>query len=320
MKKMASFAPDLLEHRPCPVCDRDDGEVIFYAPPYFYDHARFETASWDGRQAVELRIIRCACGLARTDPAFKPEHLDLVYPEDLVPNASDAKQLDKIFDLKNPKFNAMAQHVRRFLPSGATVVDIGTRYGVFPWIAEKRYGLKALGLELNAAAVQLGKLRFEGIEQGSAVNAREVLARHSVQKVDGFVLDDVLEHLTHPGRDLDALAQLLPAGGYLFLRQMDCASLGAKLFRNRWYYIAPAAHTFYFNEGSIKALLNRHGFSLIEVKRAPLLVNALKTAWSLPLSLWRGHAARRSNGKRSYLTQRLRASDDMTLVTARKRD
>ncbi|MFT7579148.1 MAG: hypothetical protein ACI9MR_000810 [Myxococcota bacterium] len=317
----AAVIPDtILEHRPCPVCDASDGEVFARFAANTYPHEAFETASWDGRCGLEMRVVACPCGLVRTDPAFREDQLSRVYPEDLVDEAKLGGNLDKIFDLRDRKFNAMARHVRAYLQPKQTLVDIGSRYGVFPWIARENFALDAHGIELNAASVRIGRQRFDGLHHGSIASIPTLFEGLGVTQVDGFVLDDVLEHLTHPNRDLATLADLQPSGGHLFLRQMDLGGLGHRLFGANWYYFQPAAHMYYFDEDSVRALLDRHGYDIIAIARAAPLTNWFKTALSRPGQALKARRNRNRAGKKpSYLTQRKRAADDMFLVTARKR-
>lgn len=319
---MSSAPASFLESRPCPVCDARDAEPVVTFPADHYDHERFETASWDGRQSVAMHIVRCRCGLVRTDPAFREDHLGLVYPQDLVDVGMSERQLDRLFSVAHQrKFAHMASHVGRFLQTGATVVDIGARYGAFAHIARELGGFDAWGLEYNPAAVAVGRKRFDRLWQGLISDLPARMEAAGLDAVDGFVLDDVLEHLPHPNRDLATLARSQRSGGFVFLRQMDMASLGRRRFGDQWYYLQPAAHMFYFDEASVTALLARHGYEVVDVQRPHPTSTAARTYASLPgqwLKRWR--ARRAPAGRRpSYLTQRFKGADDMFLVTARLR-
>ena len=311
------LSADFLEEKPCCVCGDTSRRALYGFPASLYDHGEFETCSWDGRQPIALEVSRCeSCGHVYTCPSFREDALDLVYPADIVPPSVDFSAL-----LESPKPDTILQHLRRLQPSGV-LCDVGARYGVLVHRA-REWGYDAFGVELNESAVAIAAEAGVPVAVGRISDIPAVMHARGVESVDAFVLDDVLEHLVDPARDLSLLGEVQRPGGYLLTRQMDLDSLGHRWFGSNWYYIQPAAHMNYFNEASARRLLEGAGYELVEVVRPPRAQNYLRTLADLA-----GKRARRMlgrnqdwtvNGRRMYLTERDKSRDDMFLAIARRR-
>jgi len=85
---------------------------------------------------------------------------------------------------------------------------------------------------------------------------------------DAVVLGDVIEHLPHPGEALDRIAALLGPGGVAWFALPDAGSRVARVLAARWWSVIPT-HVQYFTRGSITTLLERHGFTVLEIATAP---------------------------------------------------
>jgi 2-polyprenyl-3-methyl-5-hydroxy-6-metoxy-1,4-benzoquinol methylase len=309
------------EEKPCNICGSRSHRTVFSFPPNYYPHDQFETASWDGRQEIELRIVQCMeCGLRFSNPAFREEFLHLVYPPDII---HDPQLIRASFDLNARKANAILSEAARYAQRGATLLDIGTRYGVLPYVAQHKYGFDAHGIEYNAASVEQGRQQFAGISQGTIEQTPALIERLGWKSPDVLVLDDVVEHLVDPKRDLSTLARTQQRGGVLLLRTMDCAGWGSRIFGRNWYYYAPAAHMYYFDERSLGRLLESVGYSPVEVKRTGPIRNVLNTVRKLARSELRrprgGTAELPPLTRRPpHLSKRWRLNNDLFLMIARR--
>jgi 2-polyprenyl-3-methyl-5-hydroxy-6-metoxy-1,4-benzoquinol methylase len=306
-----------LEMKQCNICGGDRTRVVHAFLPNLYNHRVFETASWDGRQSIPLTVVRCkTCGLVFTNPAFKKTSLDLVYPKDII----KVPDTDKLL-ANTRKFDELLEQAKPFM-RGRTVVDIGTRYGVFPLVA-KRAGFDALGVEFNEESVNIGKSIGAPIHRGTVDTLASIVTEQAMDHIDNLFMVDVLEHLTDPLGDLKIIASLQKTGARLFMKQMDLDSLGYRLFRGRWHYLQPAAHMYYFNEKTVTLLLDKAGYRLITVSRMPLLDNLRKLVKSavrtrIQKRLGKPRKVWMVNQKEMYLNRRKRSTDDMFLVIAEK--
>lgn len=85
---------------------------------------------------------------------------------------------------------------------------------------------------------------------------------------DAVVLADVLEHLPEPDRALERVAELLAEGGVLYLALPDAGSAVARVLGRRWWSVIPT-HVHLFTRGSLRTLLGRTGFEVVEATTAP---------------------------------------------------
>lgn len=222
---------DLLESKPCLLCGDHAARIVYDYPAGYYDHGRWETASWDGRINLPLRIVRCPkCGLMFSRPSFRAAALQHVYPEDLVePEQSFERALAQT-QAKHAKMLAQICTLR----TAGSLCDVGTRYGVLPHLA-RQAGFDGFGVEYNAAAVRIAVDAGVPVYQGNVDAVPRVLTERGLTHVDVFVLDDVLEHLVDPRLALQTLSLAQQPRGLLILKQMDLDSLGHRLFQRHWY-------------------------------------------------------------------------------------
>lgn len=302
---------DFLEIKPCEICGSQEAKPLYEWPAEYFSHEEYETSSWDGRENIPLKIVSCTnCGLVYTSPSFKEEHLGKVYPEDIIGEDID---LDRRFSENIAKHHDLIEYVKKHRKDG-TFLDIGTRLGVLPYLAQKQ-GYDAYGIDYNEAAIRAGRTKFKKLYAGTPATA---LPKTGVEHFDIIVMDDVLEHLVHPIRELNTISKYQKTGGLLFLRQMDLDSQGYKRYGKDWYYLQPAAHQYYFDSKTIKTLLEKAGYTMVKIYRPSNMKNTVLT---LALRLKRmvsGPDILKENGKLLYLNQRKKTFDDMCLVVAKR--
>ena len=85
---------------------------------------------------------------------------------------------------------------------------------------------------------------------------------------DAIVMGDVIEHLPRPGEALDRMAALLRPGGVAWMALPDAGSLVARGLGRRWWSVIPT-HVQFFTRDSIRKLLERHGWEVLEISTAP---------------------------------------------------
>lgn len=307
---------EFLENKKCEICNNEDYKIIYTFKRNKYPHNKFETCSWDGRKSIELNIVECTnCKLVYTKPSFKEEFLQLIYPDDIV----EEKDFDANFN--NPKYLKLIGLSKSYLKDG-TSCDIGSRFGAFPYQLQKETGIKSFGIEYNVSSVEIGKNNGMDIHQGTIKDLLEIMKSKGFSSLSNIFLDDVLEHLVHPKRDLQTFSSLQEPGDKLFLKQMNLNSLGHKLYRKNWYYLQPAAHMFYFTEETISALLNSCGYSVEKIIYPNFYENLVKTTIKeikiIIKKIFNMHRDWIFNNKIMYLQKRKQSADDMFLVIAKK--
>lgn len=312
---------DFREFVSCRLCGADDYEIAYEWPANYYDHSKYETASWDGRKEISLRICKCKkCRLPYTNPSFKEEYLGLVYPDDLIPSHESINTKDDFIGLLNlEKYEDLYSSIKKFISKKDTILDIGTRYGGLPYYL-RSLGFSSFGLELNDSAVELAKKNgLDYIHKGTIddiVNFKEKVFTDSLNCI---IMDDVLEHLVDPLNNILEISKFQTKGDVLIMRQMNWNGLGHKFFRKNWYYLQPAAHMSFFSPGTTKNLLEKCGYETIRVIKKNSIVNIFRTIVRLGKKFTLGkNKWKTENNKLMYLQERDKMYDDMFIIIAVK--
>jgi SAM-dependent methyltransferase len=120
--------------------------------------------------------------------------------------------------------------------------------GVEPSEFASRYAREQLGLEVSSADLieaELPEGHFRAAFMG-----------------------DVIEHLPDPEAALRRVGMLLAPDGLLVLALPDAGSRVARAMGKRWWSVIPT-HVQYFTRNSMRILLGRTGFSVVEIESAP---------------------------------------------------
>jgi len=135
---------------------------------------------------------------------------------------------------------------------------------------------------------------------------------------------DTLEHLPHPERFLAKIAELLPAGGWLFLTTGDIGAPVARRGGERWRMIHPPTHLQYFSRETLRRFLARHGLRTVHIESTPMcrsLYGTLEGLQRFAAGPARGFAGVVSRLVPRALARRLRFTvdlGDIMLACARK--
>jgi 2-polyprenyl-3-methyl-5-hydroxy-6-metoxy-1,4-benzoquinol methylase len=178
-------------------------------------------------------------------------------------------------------FRALARHVPL---AGARLCDVGCAYGWFLKTAEE-FGVRGLGIEAEAPVADAA--------QGQGVNVRTGFFPDCLSDNERFEIitfNDVLEHLPEIDRVLEVCHRHLVARGLLSIvipsSRGSVFRLGGALARvgirgpwdRLWQRDFSCPHVHYFNATNLAALVQRHGFELLDSQSLPSL--RIKGLWS----------------------------------------
>jgi len=161
----------------------------------------------------------------------------------------------------------------------ATLLDFGCSYGLMLEAAEER-GFKTVGLELGKEQVQHCLARGFDVRSGGI----ECLAPE--EKFDLVIAWDVLEHVIDPLETLRSLRKHVVQGGVISLVVPDRGSHIARLLGERWWSILEL-HLHYPTKQGMVNILERSGFTIIEIKTHPKLMSARLLVEWLPFTFAR---------------------------------
>ncbi len=190
------------------------------------------------------------------------------------------------------EFRATAELLRAHVPANARVLEVGAAYGYF-LLEARAHHREVVGVELAEGAARSARGRGLDVRAGvyDDTMAREIGA------IDAAVMLDVIEHLEDPLAVVSRLHANLSPGGHLVLTTGDFGSLVGRATGKRWRLMTPPEHLFFFTRGSIERLLDRAGFTIVDVsypwKLVPvgLVVHQLATKLGLPRRLPRASSA-----------------------------
>ena len=199
------------------------------------------------------------CSLVRLDPVPDPQTLTEIYESSYAEGAYAVFAAADEIRLAHAKtrVDIVAPHA----PDGPWL-DVGCSTGAFLEAAGQR-GIDIDGIDLSAVAIRAAQSRGLSAFHATVENFEPP---RPYSYITGF---DVLEHLIDPGDFLDRVRNWLVPGGRIALTVPDIASPHARLMGRHWYYYAAPLHITYFNRKTATKIMEDHGFSSIEIVRAP---------------------------------------------------
>lgn len=207
----------------------------------------------------ELNIVKCLkCGLMYVNPRYTDQHLKMIYNREYFLGIGgrhfDEGWRTKVFQ---PIVNELI--LTTGLRSGK-ILDVGTATGYFLKQCQER-GFDVAGVEPSSTASHFAKEQLK-----LPVKTGTLLTTHWRESAfDIVTMNDVIEHTRNPRRDLTKAYQLLKPGGWLMLTTPNIDSLGFKVFKEGFVFIAPQVHLWYFNSKTLTRLLQTCGFGVKKI-------------------------------------------------------
>jgi glycosyltransferase involved in cell wall biosynthesis/2-polyprenyl-3-methyl-5-hydroxy-6-metoxy-1,4-benzoquinol methylase len=159
-------------------------------------------------------------------------------------------------------FDWFAAQTAGYSLKGKRLLEIGSNVGMFLDVARAR-GWNARGIEPSKWAVEYGRERYGvDLRRGTVEELDE--PGHSA---DVVVMMDVLEHLADPVEGLKRLRPVLDEG-ILVLSTVNVESIHARARDANWPWFI-RSHLYYFSPETLRAVLERAGFRIIEWTTVP---------------------------------------------------
>jgi SAM-dependent methyltransferase len=158
-------------------------------------------------QHPPLRLVACTeCGLVYRNPTERAFELETVYARDCPPR--DALQM--LHDAQRAAYRDQAERLRSMLPTGATVLEVGSYVGAF-LSAAREAGLRAIGVDINQAVNTFSRSLGFDVRDGE-------LGDVDTSSVDGVVIWNTFDQLADPRAVVMAAHARLRPGGLLAIR------------------------------------------------------------------------------------------------------
>ena len=139
------------------------------------------------------------------------------------------------------------------------VLDIGCASGAFLNSVNHEFGWNGVGLEPSKWMCEYGKQSY-GLDLRSNYFSASLFDANSFDLV---TLWDVIEHISEPNQVLRDIALVLNDDGFLILNVPNSNSIAARILGRRWPFLL-AVHIHYFTPISIRKILDKHGFEVVE--------------------------------------------------------
>jgi 2-polyprenyl-3-methyl-5-hydroxy-6-metoxy-1,4-benzoquinol methylase len=202
------------------------------------------------------------CSFVFANPIPHPSVVDLY-------RGMDDNEYHDSSEARRFQMRRLLDEVTAVHPQAKTLLDVGAGTGLLVSEAQKR-GLQAEGVEPS---------RW-GVDTAARVNGVKLLCgtlqenANQLGEYDIVMLIDVVEHTTDPmGMIREAVLRLSP-GGVVVIVTPDISSMTARTMK-RWWWHHRIAHVCFFNQKSIRRVLEQLGVQVVSDRYA---------GWRLPVS------------------------------------
>jgi SAM-dependent methyltransferase len=145
---------------------------------------------------------------------------------------------------------------------GHRLLEIGSGAGFFLKAAE-RAGWTGTGIELSEDAARFARDRLNlNVRSGSVETAGAGLGMF-----DAAAMFDTIEHLFDPGATLKSIRDALAPRGLLLISTPNFGALSRHVLGPNWAVLSPIEHLYYFEERSLRRLIEASGFADVQFVR-----------------------------------------------------
>lgn len=208
------------------------------------------------------RLVGCReCGTLYRNPAERAFELESIYARDCPPS----ELLQSLHDTQKESYRAQAKRLRRLVPRGATVLEVGSYVGAF-LDAAREAGLQGQGVDINPAVNNFTRKLGFHISDGE-------LESTPVATVDAVAIWNTFDQLSDPRGTVIAAHRRLKPGGVLAIRVPNGAFYRSMRRSGRPLAVTHLAlnnlltfpYRWGFTPGSLTKLLESSGFESISV-------------------------------------------------------
>lgn len=242
-----------LERVACCICGRFDGQ------PWRSGHdTEFRTCR------NRFTFTRCAeCGHFYLAERPSPEEIPLIYEGYLTGNRRSAYYPSKFVGwVKGRVFDRYRlRHVLCHITNGSSVVDIGAGAGRLLKLLRRvsRADLHLYANDLAFDPVARAELEADGI----ALLEGPIEACATACRFDAVTAVHVIEHVSHPDRTFEWVADHLRPGGVLYVETPDPDAPMCRIFGNHWGMLHFPRHFNLFTKAKLAALAERHDLTVV---------------------------------------------------------
>jgi len=216
-------------------------------------------ANANGRQYDIYYCDQCMVG--RTTPFIPKEDLGKLYSTEIYRSKNGMRfhgpieKLIYIWRLHRKK--RIEKHVGK-----GKILDIGCGRGLFLDIM-RRHGWSVMGVEFGEEAAEYASSAY-GIE---VIEQATMSSKLPDEEFDVITMNHVLEHVYNPVETIRECERTLKNGGLLVVAVPNILSMQASFGNRDWFHLDPPYHLHHFSEQGLAKLLEKHSFSIRNVRR-----------------------------------------------------
>jgi SAM-dependent methyltransferase len=236
----------------CPLCDHAQADEFLRTRPD------------DG---VECRLAKCRrCGFVYLNPRPDSASINLLYPPDYEPyRPSGRRRRGALRRLRDAVVGRGERQLSDRIPlsPGGTLLDYGCGAGAFA--AEMRdRGWNAIGMDFSPHAARTAREHY-GLRVIEGVLPHPAIPPGSL---DAITLRMVLEHVHDPRGLLDAAAQALKPGGWMYVCVPNLDAWAFRTFKTAWFPLRLPWHLAHFTAGTLGGAVERAGLHVTNIATA----------------------------------------------------
>ncbi|MGU5646345.1 class I SAM-dependent methyltransferase [Aeromonas caviae] len=204
-------------------------------------------------------LSRCtACAHIFCNPMPDKRQLDYYYNSEM--KDFENEFFMESFENRIPIFERRIDILKQYLSSGK-LLDVGSAIGIFLTAIERQdLAYELYSCDPSASACELLKEKFRNVNTFQCM----VEDLNMPSYFDAITMWDTLEHVINPVNVANKIHSLLKKDGFWFFSTPNTSSFEWMTAGARHVQILPPGHINLFNLSSIKILLKKTGFNLIE--------------------------------------------------------
>lgn len=284
-----------MEYVVCEFCRSDQAYVVFRQRDLLH-----------GVTSDQFTVVRCKpCNFLYLNPRPTPEEMGKFYPAQYYAAPAPPRRFSRVkrwimedfYGYPVVGWDGPWRFIRKLLLWPDAIRRAATGRTILPWVGRGRLLDVGCGHGVNAAilAQQGWEVHALDLSETAVNHARGLFGHDRVQRgdlmsiqyqdrsFDVVLMSHSLEHMYNLSTVLAEVRRILDDQGILVIAVPNAESLEARLFGRWWVNWDPPRHLYHFSKATLARLLERAGFSVVEVRTgvtASHFVSSLERAWT----------------------------------------
>lgn len=244
-----------IEKVACPIC-QSEKRIKKYPSTINPSHINtISSYSYDILNEGHHPIVKCSeCGVYYSCPRDSDKTIEKIYIHGKVDSYL------KLTDAKLLTLQKDAELIQKICGKGGNLLEVGCATGLFLKQLEK-IGFSVYGCEPWIEAARVAREKYGQRIQIKAFH-KDLYKNQTFRVV---VLWSLIEHVTQPKRLIQDIYSIMQPKGWIVITTPNFDSFSRKLLQGRWH-LFERPHLTYFQPKTLSALLESHGFSVVDIK------------------------------------------------------